>query len=150
MTATEQLARLGLQLPAPLAPIGSYVAAVRNGDGIVTSGQLPVGADGLITGQVGKDIDVAQASKAARLAVLNALAAASEVAGGLDAIAGVIKIVVFVNSAPDFVDQPVVANGASDLLVEIFGESGRHARSAVGVAALPKGAVVEVELTVAL
>lgn len=153
MTASARLADLGIELPAVAVPVGSYVPALRHGDLIYTSGQLPLVEGSLLaTGLVGQrpeDVTPEQATACARAAVLNALAAVAAVAGGIDAIASVVKLTGFIASAPGFTGQPAVLNGASDLLADVLGESGRHARSAVGVAALPLGAPVEVELTVA-
>ena len=147
MLPSERLALAGLELPTPVAPIGSYVPAKRVGDQIWTSGQLPIGPDGkLASGRLGAGVSVADGQQAARTAALNAVAAAAAIAGHVDEIEGVAKVMVFVSSAPSFTEQPQVANGASDLLAEIFGDAGRHVRSAVGVAALPKDASVEVEL----
>lgn len=149
MSFSERLAELGIELPPVAAPVAAYVPAVRSGNQIVTSGQLPSVAGSLVaTGKVGTDVTPEAAADAARTAILNALAAAADVAGGVDQIRRVVKLVVFVASAPGFTGQPGVANGASLLVGEIFGEAGRHARSAVGVAALPLDAPVEIELTV--
>ncbi len=151
MSATARLAELGIVLPEVVAPVGSYVPALRHGDLVHTSGQLPMLAGALTaTGTVGADVSVETAADAARTAALNALAAAAQVAGGVDRLARVVRVVVYVASAPDFTSQPAVANGASNVLGEIFGDEGRHVRSAVGVASLPLGAPVEVELVVAL
>ena len=149
MSASERLVELGIVLPPVATPVAAYVPAVRVGDQIWTSGQLPF-ADGALTatGKVGAEVAQDVASEAARVAVLNAVAAAAEVAGGIDRIRRILKVVVFVASAPGFTAHPVVANGASLLLGEIFGERGVHVRSAVGVAALPLDAPVEVELVV--
>ena len=146
---SSRLAELGVTLPAVAAPLAAYVPAVRVGELIYSSGQLPI-VDGrlLATGKVGDAVDLDQAAACARTAALNALAAVAAEAGNLDAIAQVIKVLVFVASAPDFTDQPQVGNGASQLLREVFGDAGRHARSAVGVAVLPLDAPVEVELIV--
>jgi enamine deaminase RidA (YjgF/YER057c/UK114 family) len=143
------LAELGVTLPAVAAPLAAYVPAVRVGELIYSSGQLPI-VDGrlLATGKVGDAVDLDQAAACARTAALNALAAVAAEAGNLDAIAQVIKVLVFVASAPDFTDQPQVGNGASQLLHDVFGDAGRHARSAVGVAVLPLDAPVELELIV--
>lgn len=147
---SDRIAELGLSLPAPAATLGSYVGAVRSGSYVYTSGQLPVVAGELMAkGNVPTQVDAADAQACARQCALNALAAISAVAD-LDDIVRVVKVVGFVASAPDFNAQPGVINGCSDLLGEIFGEAGRHARSAVGVAALPLGAPVEVELVVEL
>lgn len=147
---SEQLAALGITLPPVPAPVAAYVPAVRVADLVFTSGQLPF-VDGQLrsTGQVGAEVDPEEAYACARIAVLNGLAAAAEAAGGLDRIARIIKVVVFVASTPGFTGQPQVANGASELLGQVFGGAGAHARSAVGVTALPLGAPVEVELVVA-
>lgn len=148
--ASEQLARLGLTLPPVPAPVAAYVPAVRVADLIFTSGQLPT-VDGQLraAGLVGAEMDPEEAYACARVAVLNGLAAAAEVAGGVDMIARIVKLVVFVAGAPGFTGHPQVANGASEVLGQIFGGAGEHARSAVGVASLPLGAPVEVELVVA-
>jgi enamine deaminase RidA (YjgF/YER057c/UK114 family) len=149
MTATpaERLAELGLTLPAVVPPAAAYVPAVRTGNYVYVSGQLPM-VDGKLpaTGKVGAEVDVDQAKALARICGLNALAAAASVAGGLNGIARIVKVTGFVASSPDFTGQPQVVNGASELLVEIFGEAGRHARSAVGMAALPLDTPVEIEL----
>lgn len=143
----ERLAELGLKLPTPAAPVTSYVPAVRAGNLIFTSGQLPLSEGGLAgTGKVGAEVSTDEAAELARLCTLNALAAASALAD-LDSIR-IVKVVGFVSSADGFTGQPAVINGASDLLLEIFGERGEHARSAVGMAELPLNAPVEVELVV--
>jgi enamine deaminase RidA (YjgF/YER057c/UK114 family) len=145
----ERLADLGLTLPAAPTPAGAYVPAVRVGDLVYTAGQLPfVSGELPLTGLVGGEVSSEQAAQLARTAAINAVAAVADLTGGVDAIGRVVKVVVYVASAPGFADQPAVANGASDVLGEIFGEAGRHARSAVGVAALPKNSPVEVELIV--
>jgi enamine deaminase RidA (YjgF/YER057c/UK114 family) len=145
----ERLAALGLTLPPVVAPLAAYVPAVRSGTTVYTAGQLPV-VDGqlLSTGKVGAEVGAAEAAALARTCALNALAAAASVAGGISSITRVIKLTGFVASAPDFTGQPQVVNGASELLLEVFGEAGRHARSAVGTAVLPLDAPVEVELIV--
>ena len=149
MKPSERLAALEMGLPKVAAPVGNYVPATRSGHHVFTSGQLPVRDGQLVcTGKVGSEVGVEEGAAGAAVAVLNGLAAAAGVAGGLDRITRVVRVCVFVNSAPDFSDQPKVANGASDLLAGIFGDAGKHARSAVGVAALPMGAAVEVELVV--
>lgn len=147
--AAERLAALGIARPAVSAPVGSYVPAVRDGDLVLTSGQLPF-VDGAlaVTGKVGAGVSPEQAGELARVAAVNAVAAVHELIGDLDHVVQVVKVVGFVASAPDFTGQPGVINGASDVLAEIFGAAGRHARSAVGVAVLPLDAPVEVELTV--
>lgn len=148
-SASQRLAELGLQLPAVATPVAAYVPAVRVGDLVYSSGQLPSVAGELVaTGKVGAAVSAEEAADCARVAVLNALAAVSEQAGGLDEIERVVRVVIFVASAPEFTGQPAVGNGASTVLGEIFGDAGRHARSAVGVAVLPLDAPVEVELVV--
>ncbi len=138
MAPSERLVAMKLALPKVVAPVGGYVPAVRSGGFVFTSGQLPF-RDGKVvfTGKVPEEVSVEDATEGAALAILNAVAAAAEAAGGLDSIRRVIRVGVFVNSGPGFTEQSKVANGASDLLVEIFGDSGRHARAAVGVAELP-------------
>jgi enamine deaminase RidA (YjgF/YER057c/UK114 family) len=143
----ERLAALGLVLPEVTTPVAAYVPAVRTGPYVYVSGQLPI-ADGklLATGKVGAGVDAEQAAALARVCALNALAAAASVTGGLGGIARIVKVVGFVASAPGFSGQPRVINGASELLIDVLGEAGRHARSAVGVAELPLDTPVEVEL----
>jgi enamine deaminase RidA (YjgF/YER057c/UK114 family) len=147
MTATERLAELGLTLPAVVPPVAAYVPAVRTGNYVYTSGQLPL-VDGKLqgTGKVGAGVTQEEAAALARIAGLNALAAAASAAGGLDAIARIVKVTCFVASDPAFTGQAQVANGASELLIEVLGDAGRHARSAVGMAVLPLDTPVEVEL----
>jgi enamine deaminase RidA (YjgF/YER057c/UK114 family) len=142
-----RLAAIGLSLPKVTPPVAAYVPAVRTGIYVYTAGQLPV-VDGklLATGKVGADVGAAEASALARTCALNALAAVASVTGGLGAIRRIVKVTGFVASAPDFTQQAQVVNGASELLIEVFGEAGRHARSAVGMAVLPLDAPVEVEL----
>jgi enamine deaminase RidA (YjgF/YER057c/UK114 family) len=144
-----RLAELGLSLPAVATPVAVYVPAVRTGDHVYTSGQLPM-VDGSLaaTGKVGAEIDAEQAKELARTCALNALAAVKAEIGDLANVRRVVKVVGFVASAPDFTGQPGVVNGASELLGEVFGDRGVHARSAVGVAVLPLDAPVEVELVV--
>ena len=143
----ERLAALGLTLPPVAAPVAAYVPAVRSGPDVYTAGQLPL-ADGQLprTGKVGAQVSVDEAAGLARTCALNALAAVASVAGGLSAVTRIVKVTGFVASDPSFTGQPLVVNGASELLLEVFGEAGRHARSAVGVAVLPLDAPVEVEL----
>jgi|SRR3954452_5237374 enamine deaminase RidA (YjgF/YER057c/UK114 family) len=147
MSAAERLAALGLTLPPVAAPVAAYIPAVRTGNYVYTSGQLPL-VDGKLqgTGKLGDGVSVEDGAKLARIAALNALAAASSVAGGLDAITRIVKVTCFIASAPAFTGQAQVANGASELLIEVLGEAGRHARSAVGMAVLPLDSPVEVEL----
>jgi enamine deaminase RidA (YjgF/YER057c/UK114 family) len=146
-SATERLAALGLTLPPVVAPLAAYVPALRTGRYVYVSGQVPV-ADGklLAKGKVGDAVGAEEAAGLARACALNAIAAAAGAAGGLDEIRRIVKVTGFVASAPGFNGQPQVINGASELLIEVFGEDGRHARSAVGVAELPLDAPVEVEL----
>jgi len=147
VSPTERLAELGLTLPPVTAPLAAYVPALRTGAYVYVSGQVPV-VDGKLpaTGKVGAEVSAADAAGLARACTLNAIAAAAAAAGGLDRIRRIVKVTGFVASAPGFTGQPQVVNGASELLIEVFGEEGRHARSAVGVAELPLGAPVEVEL----
>ncbi len=147
MSAIEKLAELGLQLPPVAAPAGAYVPAVVTGNLVYTAGQLPF-VDGALpaTGKVGADVSAEDAKRYASTSALNALAAAASVIGSLDRVTRVVKVVGFVASAPGFTGQPGVVNGASELLGEVFGEAGAHARSAVGVAVLPLDSPVEVEL----
>jgi len=147
--ATARLAELGLALPAVAAPLAAYVPTVRTGDLVFTSGQLPF-VDGQLpaVGKVGAEVAIERGAECARLAALNGLAAVAAELGSLEDVARVVKVVVFVASAPGFTAQAQVGNGASQLLGEVFGDAGRHARSAVGVASLPLDAPVEVELLV--
>jgi len=146
--AGERLAELGLTLPGVAAPVAAYVPAVRSGDHVYTSGQLPMVEGSLAqTGKVGADVTPEQGKELARTCALNALAAIDALVG-LDAVKRVVKVVGFVASADGFTGQPAVVNGASELLGAVFGDAGQHARSAVGVAELPLGAPVEVELIV--
>lgn len=147
-TPGRRLAELGIVLPTVAAPAGAYLPARRSGSLVFTAGQLPI-ADGrlLATGKVGAEIGVEQAHGLARQCALNALAALDALVG-IDSVVGVVKVVGFVASAPRFVQQAAVVNGASELLTEVFGVAGQHARSAVGVAELPLDAPVEVEIVV--
>jgi len=146
---SQRLGDLGLSLPAVARPLAAYVPAVRFADLVYTAGQLPL-VDGKLqaVGKVGADVSVDEAVQCARIAALNGLAAVVDLAGDLDVITRIVKVTVFVASAPGFTEQPLIANGASGLIGDIFGDSGRHARSAVGVAVLPLDAPVEVELVV--
>ena len=147
MSPAEQLAALGLTLPPVTAPVAAYIPAVRTGSYVYVSGQLPV-VDGKLaaTGKVGDAVSAQDAAGMARTCALNALAAAADAAGGLDAIVRIVKVLGFVASAPGFNAQPQVVNGASELFIEVLGDAGRHARSAVGMAVLPLDSPVEVEL----
>ena len=154
MTVSERLAELGIELPPAPAPVAAYIPATVHGDLVYTSGQLPMVSGSLpATGKVGDGhglVPAADAKAYARQCALNALAAAADVAGGLDKLARVVKVTGFVASVPEFTGQPGVINGASDVLGEIFGEAGRHARSAVGVPVLPLDSPVEVEVVFAI
>lgn len=148
MSARARLAELGLELPAAVTPLAAYVPAVRTGNLVYTSGQLPMEAGELPhTGKVGAGISPEEGKRLARICALNALAAVNTLVD-IDAVARVVKMVGFVASAPGFNGQPGVINGASELLAEIFGAAGEHARSAVGVSELPLDAPVEVEIVV--
>ncbi len=145
----ERLAELGLSIPEAVKPLAAYVPAVRTGNYIYTSGQLPMREGSLIrTGKVGGEVTPEQAVDCAQQCALNGLAAVKSLVGELSSVVRVVKVVAFVASTPDFTGQPGVANGASELMGEVFGEAGQHARSAVGVAVLPLDAPVEVELVV--
>lgn len=149
MTSPEdRLAELGITLPAVPPPGGSYVPTLRTGPYVYASGQIARGPDGgsLATGKLGAEIDVELGRKCARGCGLYLLAALKAEVGELSRVVRIVKLVVFVASAPDFSEQPAVGNGASDLMAEVFGDAGRHARSSIGVAALPSNAPVEVEL----
>lgn len=146
-----RLAELGITLPAAPAPAANYVPFVQTGTMLWISGQISNGADGLIKGKLGVDMDVAAGAAAARACGLSIIAQAKAACGGdLDKVARIVKLVGFVNSTADFVDQPKVINGASDLMVEVFGDAGRHARSAVSAASLPLGVAVEIEAVIEL
>lgn len=146
-TPEKRLAELNLTLPPAPQPVGSYVPCKRAGNLLFVSGQLPTRDGQLVAcGKVGTDVPLEAAAEAARVCILNGLAQLAATAGGLDQIAGIVRVGVFVNSADGFTDQAKVANGASDLLAEVFGEAGRHARAAVGVNELPLNAAVEIEL----
>lgn len=148
MTLATRLTELGITLPASATPRGLYTPAVRSGNLLYVSGQLPTIEGNLLhTGKLGGEVTIEQGQACARQAALNALAIANAELGSLDAVARVVKMTVFMASAEGFYDQPLVANGASQLLIDLFGDRGRHARVAVGVAALPINAPVEVELT---
>ncbi|MDR1851956.1 MAG: RidA family protein [Propionibacteriaceae bacterium] len=141
-----RLAELGISLPSVPAPVASYIPAILSAGQVYTSGQLPSADGQLAVGKLGAELGVQEGAAAARTAALNALAACAEAVGGVDNLRRVVKAVVYVASAPGFTEQPKVANGASELLGQVFGPRGAHVRSAVGVAELPLGACVEVEL----
>jgi enamine deaminase RidA (YjgF/YER057c/UK114 family) len=148
-TPEQRLAELGLTVPDVVPPVAVYVPAVRSGHQVFTSGQLPMRDGALMaTGIVGGDVTPEQAKQCAQQCALNAIAAVKSVVGDLSLVTRVVKVVGFVASTPDFTGQPGVINGASELLGQVFGDAGVHARSAVGVAALPLGAPVEVEILV--
>ncbi|MBD3411091.1 MAG: RidA family protein [Ignavibacteriales bacterium] len=145
----ERLREMGYAVPEAPAPLAAYVPATRSGSLAFTAGQLPIRDGELIaTGKVGADVGEEKAVEAARVAVLNALGALKALLGDLEKIRRVVKVNAYVASAPDYYNHPAVANGASELIGEAFGEQGAHARAAVGVAALPKNAPVEIELVV--
>ncbi len=145
-TIESRLANLGVVLPAAAAPAANYVPFMTSGSLLLTSGQLPLNAGKLaVTGLLGRDANVAAGKDAARYCAINILAQAKAALGDLEKIKRLVKITVFVASTPDFIEQHLVANGASDFLVEAIGERGKHARSAVGVASLPLNAAVEIE-----
>ena len=151
MNIDQRLAEIGLTIPQPAAPVASYVPAVEHGGLLHISGQISFAEDGsLIKGRLGEDMDVDAGIAAARRCGVMLLAQMKAALGSLDRVERVLKLGVFVNSVPAFVDQPKVANGASELMQEVFGESGRHARSAVGVTVLPLGVAVEVDAIVAV
>lgn len=147
MRIEKRLEELGIKLPEAPKPVAAYIPALKSGGLLYTAGQIPL-AGGVLQfkGKVGQDLSLEEGYQAARLCTINGLAAAKGVLGDLDQIKRVVKVVVYVNSAPGFDQQPKVANGASELLQAVFGEAGQHVRSAVGVSELPLGAAVEVEL----
>jgi enamine deaminase RidA (YjgF/YER057c/UK114 family) len=144
----RKLAELGLALPAPAAPVASYVPAVEAGGLLHVSGQLPFKDGVIMTGRLGADANLAYGQEAALRCALMLVAQIKAALGGLHRVERIVKLGVFVNSAPGFTDQPKVANGASDLMFALFGDAGRHARSAVGVSVLPLGAAVEIDAIV--
>ena len=146
----EKLAELGIVLPAVATPAFQYVPVTIHERLAFVSGQLPRHGEALVTGKVGADIDLEQAREAARLCILQGLACLNQALGSLDRVDKILKVTGFVASAPGFNQQPKVIDAASELLVRLFGEAGRHARSAIGVAELPRNAAVEIELIVAL
>ena len=152
MPIEDKLKSLGLELPSAPAPAANYVPYVLEGNLLFVSGQLPLGADGKLAhlGKVGRDVDEQAGYQSARLCALNALAQINAALGSLDKVKRVLSIRGFVNCTDDFTNQPEVINGASDLLVEIFGDKGRHARAAVGTNSLPRGVTTEVEMLVAV
>ena len=150
MSTAARLAALNILLPEPKAPIAAYVPTVVAGGMLHVSGQLPFRDGAVVTGRLGDGMAVGQGQEAARLCAIMLLAQTQAALGSLDRVGRVVKLGVFVASHPDFTDQPLVANGASELMEAVFGEAGRHARAAVGVAALPLGAAVEVDALFAI
>jgi enamine deaminase RidA (YjgF/YER057c/UK114 family) len=151
MSIDQRLAELGVTLPQPAAPVAAYVPTVQHGGTLHISGQVSFAEDGsLIKGRLGEDIGIDDGVAAARRCGIMLLAQIKAALGSLDRVERIVKLGVFVNSTPIFTDQPKVANGASELMQDVFGEAGRHARSAVGVAALPLGVAVEVDAIVAV
>ena len=149
MSIDQRLAELGITLPEAAAPVAAYVPSVQSGGLLHISGQISFAEDGsLIKGRLGEDVDLEQGAAAARRCGIMLLAQIKAALGSLDRVSRIVKLGVFVNSAPGFTDQPKVANGASELMQDVFGERGRHARSAVGVAVLPLGVAVEVDAIV--
>ena len=146
-TVEAKLASLGIALPTPTAPIANYVPSVLSGRLLVVSGQLCFGSDGKLVakGQLGGAVSIDDGTKAARACAINLVAQVKAALGDLDKVARVVRLGGFINSAPGFTDGPKVMNGASDLMVEVFGDKGRHARTTVGVSALPADAAIEVE-----
>ena len=144
-----RLEKMGIVLPETPKPVAAYIPAKQTGNLVFTAGQLPMVNGELISkGLLGQDVEIDEANKAARICTLNALAAIKGVIGDLDRIKQIVRVVGYVASVPTFTQQPAVVNGASELLLEIFGENGKHARSAIGMAVLPLNASVEIELTV--
>lgn len=143
----QRLVELGITLPTPAAPVANYVGVVRSGNHLVISGQLCFGPDGKLaaTGKLGAGVAVEQAKAAARLCAINVLAQVRAAVGSLDKVVRVVRLGGFIAATPDFTQHPAVMNGASDLMVEVFGEIGRHARSTIGVPSLPLDSAVEVE-----
>ena len=145
MSFDARITQLGITLPDAPAPAANYVPYVQSGKLLFVSGQIAAGPEGLIRGRLGEDMDATAGAAAAQACGLALIAQARAALGSLDRIARVVKLTGFVNSTPDFTDQPEVVNGCSDLMVEVFGEAGRHARAAVSAAALPRGVAVEIE-----
>ena len=149
MNAEAKLKKMGLELPSPTKPVANYVSAVRTGNLVFLSGHGPLREDRtMITGKVGADLTIEEGYEAARRVALGLLSSLKTEIGDLDKVRRVVKLLGMVNCTPDFVDQPKVINGASDLLVELFDDKGRHARSAVGMNALPMNISVEIEMVV--
>lgn len=149
-TPEDALERLGITLPEPLPAVANYVPTVRTGNLLFVSGQVSAGKDGLVTGRLGADMDLEAGQAAARLCGINILAQCKAALGDLSQIKRVVKLGGFVNVTPDFTNIPQVVNGCSDLMVEVFGDAGRHARFAVGAPSLPLGVAVEVDAVIEL
>jgi len=148
-TPEARLEALGITLPEPPTPVANYVNGVRTGNLIFLAGKGPKRADGTeVSGKLGAGVTIEEGYEAARLTAINQLAVLKDMLGDLDQVVRVVKVLGMVNSDPEFVDQPAVINGFSDLIVEVFGERGRHARAAVGMASLPRGQAVEIEMIV--
>ncbi|HEX7260833.1 MAG TPA: RidA family protein [Luteolibacter sp.] len=148
MTILEKISSLGLTLPAVPAPVAAYVNCVRSGNLLFISGGLPIDGDQKVIGKVPTDVSIEEAQEGARIIILNRLAVIQDAIGSLDKVKQIVSLGGFVNSAPDFYGHPQVVNGASELLVEIFGERGKHSRTALGAAALPLNVAVEINLIV--
>lgn len=148
MSIAEKLAQLGIELPQPVAPVANYVPYVMSGNLLFISGQVSLGPDGLVRGRLGEDMDLEAGQAAARLCAINLLAQAQAALGTLDRVNRVVKLGGFVNAAGGFTDIPKVINGCSDLMVDVLGDAGRHARSAVACPVLPLGAAVEVDAVI--
>lgn len=150
-TIEARLAELGIELPAAPNPVANYVPYVVSGNLLLISGQISKAADGtVVTGALGRDVSIEAGQSAARLCALNILAQAKAALGSLDRVGQVLRLTGFVNATPDFTDHPKVVNGASDLMVELLGDKGRHTRAAVGVSSLPLGSAVEVDAIIAI
>jgi enamine deaminase RidA (YjgF/YER057c/UK114 family) len=144
-----RLKALGIVLPEPVAPIANYVPFVIEGKLLSVSGQVSLGANGLMAGKLGGGVSIEEGQKAARQCAINVLAQVKAALGSLDRVRQIVRLGGFINTTPDFFDAPAVMNGASDLMVEVFGDKGRHSRSTIGVAALPRNAMTEVEALIA-
>lgn len=148
MTIADRLSELGITLPEPVAPVANYVPFVKSGNLLFISGQVSLGPDGLVRGRLGENMDLEAGQAAARLCGVNLLAQAQAALGSLDKVTRVVKLGGFVNASGDFTDIPKVINGCSDLMVDVLGDAGRHARSAVACPVLPLGAAVEVDAVI--
>jgi enamine deaminase RidA (YjgF/YER057c/UK114 family) len=149
-SAEERLNALGLALPEPVAAVANYVPTLISGNLLYVSGQIAIGPDGSLKGTLGADLDVESGQNAARICGLNILAQARAALGSLDRIGQVVRLTGYVNATPDFTDHPKVINGASDLMVAVLGDRGRHTRAAVGVSGLPLGVAVEIDAIIAI